>query len=109
MAARVTAKESDVQASCLDYLAMRGVFAFRLNNIPVPMANGFRTLPKHTPKGLPDAIAIRPKTGTIIALEFKGTKGTQSEDQERIQRRITENGGEYHIIRSIDDVQHIGL
>ena len=49
------------------------------------------------------------KTGLFIALEFKGSSGKISDDQAECSRHILKAGGEYFIVRSIDDLQRIGL
>lgn len=109
MAARTPqATEAEVQSACLDYLEMKRYFFFRLNNIPAHDRDGnMRRLPKYTPKGLPDAVVV--KKGQFIGLEFKSTKGKLSPEQLRIAQRILSAEGDYHIVRSIDDLMKIGL
>lgn len=99
--------EKLVQDACLEYLAMKKVFYFRLNNIPVYAAGKFRALSPHTPKGLPDAVVIL--NGQFIGLEFKGSNGKVSYDQLECHEKIQKAGGEVYIIRSIDDLQLIGI
>lgn len=105
--AKIKVSEKDVQASCLEYLATRKMFFFRLNNIPVFSNGHFRKMSDYTPKGLPDTIVV--KDGKFIGLEFKGSSGKLSDDQVEISRRIILSGGDYYVIRSIDDLQKIGL
>ena len=102
-------KETDAQAAICDYLALRKHLFWRANNIPVfDRARGtFRALSKHTLPGLPDIMVI--KDGFFIALEVKTEKGRQSEAQKEFARLCKEHGGEYYVVRSIDDVQNIGL
>lgn len=99
--------EKLVQDACLEYLAMKKVFYFRLNNIPVSVGGKFRAQSPHTPKGLPDAVVIL--NGQFIGLEFKGSDGKLSDDQVDCHDRIYKAGGEVFVIRSIDDLQLIGL
>jgi hypothetical protein len=100
-------KETEIQAAICDYLAAKRVFFWRQNNVPV-FANGhFRALPKHTPRGIPDIIAV--KDGRAIFLEVKTTKGRLSDDQAEFFRLATLAGAAYHVVRSIDDVQALGL
>ena len=94
--AGIDATEAQVQAACLDYLAMKGYFFFRLNNMPIfnKAENTFRRLPKYTPKGLPDTIEI--KEGHFIGLEFK-RKGTKlSPEQIKCAQGILHAGGSHH-------------
>jgi len=52
--------------------------------------------------GLPDIEGIY--KGRYIALEVKAPKGTQTQNQKDLQKLIIANGGEYHVIRSLEDV-----
>lgn len=86
---------------------MKKYFFFRLNNIPVVTEGRFRSLGDYTPPGLPDCVVI--VKGRFIGLEFKGSSGKLSEFQMDCGKRIIEAGGDYYIIRSIEDIQKIGL
>ena len=101
--------ERDAQAAILDYLAVRHCFALRLNNQPIYDAKRqiFRSLPKHTPRGLSDILAI--KEGRAYFLEVKSEKGKPSQDQIDFGRDAIRAGASYHVVRSIDDVQTLGL
>ena len=70
-------------------------------------AKGFYKLPEHTPRGIPDIIAVR--NGRAIFLEVKSETGKLSEDQVESRRRAIEAGAQYGVVRSIDDVQAPGL
>lgn len=107
--ARTTATETESQAAILDYLAARGVFAVRLNNQPIYDGKRgiFRNLPKHTPKGLADILAV--KDGKAIFIEVKSDKGSMSPEQHEFARRAVIAGADYHVARSIDDVEKLGL
>lgn len=105
-------KEGDIQNSICEYLEMRRKFFFRLNNIPAFNRNAgggvtMRRLPKYTPRGLPDIIVVA--GGLFIALEVKSAIGRQSPEQKVIEEQIKKHGGQYHVVRSIEDVQAIGL
>lgn len=106
------ASESQIQSAICDYLETRRRFFFRLNNIPAfnrSDGGGFtmRKLPKHTPRGLPDIVVV--VGGIFYALEVKSAIGKQSPDQKLIQADIEKHGGKYFVVRSIDDVEAIGL
>jgi hypothetical protein len=53
--------EGEAQTAILDYLATKRVFSIRLNNQPIydPKRGTFRSLPKHTPKGLSDILVVK--------------------------------------------------
>lgn len=100
--------ESNIQRSICDYLKFRRHMFWRSNNIPAPLkGGGFRRLPKHTPRGLPDIVVI--KQGQFIGLEVKKPKGKQSPNQIEFEKNVTAAGGRYHVVHSIDEVQALGL
>jgi hypothetical protein len=108
----VGVKETDVHSAIGDYLALRKVFFHRQNHIAVRFIDSagsrqFRRLPKHTPSGIPDILAI--KDGRAIFLEVKAEKGKQSDAQKEFERNAVTAGAQYAIVRSIEDVQAIGL
>ena len=54
--------------------------------------------------GVPDLILILPRGGYhYLALELKVGKNKQTENQKWYQSKMTENGGKYVVIRSLDD------
>lgn len=104
--------EGEIQNTICEYLDIKRRFFFRLNNIPAfNRSEGggvtMRRLPKFTPRGLPDIIVVA--GGQFIALEVKSAIGKQSPDQKIIQSDIEKHGGKYFVVRSIEDVQAIGL
>lgn len=101
--------ESEIQKSICDYLALRKVFFWRNNNVPIYDATHklFRRMPQYTMKGIPDIIAV--KQGQFIGLEVKRDKTYQSEHQKAFQGLVERAGGLYYVVRSIEDVQSIGL
>lgn len=102
-------KETTIQNSICEYLQYRKVFFWRNNNIPVfdKKRNIYRTLPKYAMKGTPDIIVV--KDGFFIGLEVKMPKQYQSREQKEFQKNLKEAGGEYYVVRSINDLQEIGL
>jgi len=105
-------KETEIQSAICDYLTLRRIFYYRQNNIPATFIDGtgnrqFRRLPKHTPRGIPDILAI--KDGRPIFLEVKAEKGKQSEAQIDFEYSAVKAGAQYAVVRSIEDVQAIGL
>jgi hypothetical protein len=111
---RLKESEGDIQTSICEYLELRQRCFFRVNNIPAfnrHEGGGFtmRKLPKFTPRGLPDIIVV--KGGLFYALEVKKSnpKTYQSKDQKEFEAEVKKHGGQYHVVRSIEDVQAIGL
>ena len=104
-------RESEIVTSICDYLELRKVFFWRQNVSPTvnKSADGwsFRRMPKHALKGVPDIIIL--KAGQFIGLEVKREKGKLSLDQVAFRLRAEAAGAQYFVVRSIDDVQKIGL
>src|SRR5690606_35669338 len=97
-----------IQTAICDYLAFQKHFFWRQNVIPAMNANGtMRRLPKYVKTGVPDIIVV--KDGFFIGLEVKRKGGVQSANQKEFEKGIKEAGGEYYVVRSIDDVKNIGL
>jgi hypothetical protein len=103
------ARETENQAAICEYLEKRKHFFWRQNNGGVWDAknNVFRKKGKYQINGVPDVIVIH--QGFFIGLEVK-KKGTyQSKEEKEFEKRCKEAGGEYYVVRSIDDVKEIGL
>jgi hypothetical protein len=52
--------------------------------------------------GIPDVMALH--DGTLYGFEIKDIKGRQNENQIDFERRMNQSGGEYHVIRDLDEV-----
>lgn len=101
--------ENDVVNAVGDYLAIKRYFYFRANNTPIwdGNKNTFRRMPKHSRKGVSDFIVVH--KGKTYFLELKSKTGKQSDDQKTFQQGAETAGAIYCIIRSIEDVQSLGL
>lgn len=104
-------KETDIQRTVCDYLARKRHFFWRSNNAPAFQKDQygmrFRRMPKYAMNGTPDIIVI--KDGFFIGLEIKMPKGKQSQFQIDFEKGCKEAGGEYYVIRKLEDVIEIGL
>jgi hypothetical protein len=102
-------RESNIQNSICEYLSYKKHFFWRNNTTGVfdPVRKTFRSKPKYALNGVPDIIVIR--DGFFIGLEVKKAKTYQSKDQKEFERKCKDAGGEYYVVRSIKDVQDIGL
>ncbi len=100
--------EINIQNSICEYLQAKRHFFYRNNTVGIyDKAQGtHRSMPKFSKKGVPDIILI--KNGIFYGLEVKD-KSKQSEDQRLFEIGCKIAGGQYHIVRSIDDVQKLGL
>jgi len=89
--------EGKVLRSCLSYLTLRGIAHWRINVIGTPIpGGGFR--PSGS-KGIADIIGVLPG-GRALAVEVKSEAGRQSEPQREFERKWTNAGGVYLIVRS---------
>jgi hypothetical protein len=66
-------------------------------------------MPKHSLRGVPDIILIKQPTGRFIGLGVKTAAGRLSPEQREFEGRTAIAGGEYYVVRSIDDVQRLGF
>lgn len=55
--------------------------------------------------GISDMIAV--KGGFVLFIELKTPTGKQSDDQIEFERLVREHGGEYLIIRSLDEIEEV--
>lgn len=103
--------EKDIQSSICDYLAARRHFFWRQNTAPTIQKSkkgwSFRKMPKHSLKGVADIILVH--TGRPYFLEVKRPNTKQSADQVDFQQRAEKAGALYAVVRSIEDVQALGL
>lgn len=103
--------ENQALQSVCDYLQLnkkrKGYMFWRTNNIPVYDGKNFRSMPKYSIHGIPDVIVIW--NGQFVGLEIKTNVGKQSDGQKEFEKQCREVGGEYYVIRGIDEVKEIGL
>ena len=100
--------EKDIQKVICEWLQLNNLFFWRSNNIPVfGMNNGgkrtFRSLPKYTPRGLPDLICI--VMGKFIAIEVKRPGARLRPEQAEFGARCIENGGIYWCVTDLSEVR----
>lgn len=93
-------KEAEIQAAILDYLRLKGHFFWRNNSGAFKTERGgfYRV---GTP-GAPDIIGC--VDGKFVGLEVKTAKGKLSDEQELFAHSLGAINGQYHVVRSIDDV-----
>ena len=101
--------ESQIQKEICEYLEKRGHFFWRENNTPIfdPTRKQFRRMPKYARKGVPDIFIVQPNR--IVGLEVKRPKTYQSPHQKEFEKDLKAAGGEYYVVRCINDVRGLGL
>jgi hypothetical protein len=94
---------NELVRACDDYLTLKQVFHYRNNSGAIKMPHG--SFVRYGAKGSPDIIVVT--DGTYIGIECKMGSGRQSPDQKAFESALTAAGGEYYIIRSVDELQKI--
>jgi hypothetical protein len=106
---RVGTPEGKVLRACMDYLALCGIAAWRINTMGTPLQGHpgrFRPAPS---KGISDIIAIATVRGDGMqalpfAIEVKSERGRQSPSQVAFARKWEAAGGVYLIARSVPEL-----
>ena len=98
--------EGRIQTEVCKYLRKKRVFFWRTNNTPTydPKMGGYRAMGEYALKGVPDILAVG-KGGKLIGIEVKTKTGRLSPDQHFFATRLADRGGEYHVVRSLADIQ----
>jgi len=65
----------------------------------------FRSLPKDTPRGLPDIIVV--KGGKFIGIEVKRKGAKLRPEQAEFGCKVVVNGGEYHVVHSLEELKEL--
>lgn len=90
---KIKITENEIKKQVKDYLTLKGYFHFHI-------MQGLGSY-----RGIPDIIAV--KNGRVLFLEIKKPTGRQSKYQKEFQNNIERQGGEYYVIRSINDIMKI--
>ena len=109
-------READISRACLEYLDAKRIMYLRLNSGDVfrPGAEGKMYRVKGCPKGTADLLIlynhkdrIPPSFPRPIFVEFKSSKGKQTEEQAIFERDVESLGYEYYLIRSLDELMEV--
>lgn len=100
--------ESDIQRTIIDYLKKKKHFFWRNNSgAMVSEYKGRRSFVRFGAPGSPDICIV--KDGYFIGLEVKQKGGKQTPDQKAWEQNCKAAGGEYYVVRSLDEVIEVGL
>jgi hypothetical protein len=91
--------EGLVKANVQDFLKKTGRFFIRMQSGRVKVRGGFMYL---CPEGTGDILTFD-DDGRCVWLEVKQLKGKQREAQENFERRVSEMGHRYCVVRSVED------
>lgn len=92
--------EKDIQRACLDFLALKRVFAYKQNNVGIKKPNG-----SYIPAGMigvADIVAII--HGKHWSVEVKRPGGKLSDGQEAFRANVERAGGIYSVVHSVDEL-----
>jgi len=92
---KIKVTENDIKCAIKQLLSIKGYFHF-----PILQGLGAK-------RGIPDIIAI--KNNRVLFLECKRPGGRLSEWQQQFQDDINGQGGEYYVVRCLEDVIKIIL
>jgi hypothetical protein len=97
--------EGAVVKACLEYLEIRGVYAYRQNTGAAEYQDktGKKRFVRYGKPGASDIIGLLP-SGRFIAVECKAHGGRLSEHQFRFLRDIERMGGLAVVARSVEDL-----
>ena len=102
---RITERESDVLAACLQYLNLVGVFAWRQNQGAIPLKDGgYRRFVGL--RGVADILGIVPRRGSLLAVEVKRPGQRPRPEQAAFLKRVNALGGValcVHSVRELED------
>lgn len=98
--------ETDLVRACLDYLKLRGVFAWRQNSggMPATYKGKKRFVKFHSARGCSDILGILPPNGRLLAVECKMPGNKTTELQNAFLKTVEALGGVSIVARSIDDL-----
>jgi len=100
--------ENDILNEIGAWLQQQGYMFWRSNNVPVFGRNNggemrFRSLPRYTPKGLPDFMVII--DGYFLGLEVKRPKALVRPDQIIFGEKLKAHNAFYFIVHSLDEAK----
>lgn len=102
--------ETMIVRACLDWLAYKGIVAWRSNSgaVKASYKGKSRFVRFNTMKGMSDICAILPD-GTFAAIEVKKPGGQPTDDQEEFLRKVRSTGGVGIVVHSVDELDaHLG-
>jgi penicillin-binding protein-related factor A (putative recombinase) len=100
---KISITENDIKKNVIQYLLARHIVFTRHN--PTCISGGKLHPVPHYEHGVSDIITLY--KGRYIELELKAAKGVQSAFQHLREQNVKANGGEYYLVRSLDDLYAI--
>ncbi len=98
-----TVKEAFIQADILKWLRSTGLMHWRSNSGSLFLHGRHINL---GPLGCADISLVLPRHGTFVGLEVKSAKGTIRKEQIAYAKGLTDMGGKYFIVRSVEEAMN---
>lgn len=93
--------ETEIQKEILDWLAQRGYFCWRNQNMPTRRRQNL----KHVLRGMPDIFILA--DGVFIGVEVKTDEGKLSKEQIERGDEIHKHKGRYIVVRSLQELINV--
>lgn len=97
--------ERAIQASCMEYLRLRGYYVLRLNSGALPNAQGRPV--RMLPAGTPDVLAIKDGRALFVEMKRAGAKPTVL--QEMAMATLDAHGARCVVATAVEDLQDAGI
>lgn len=100
---------NDLTKACLRLLALRGVFAWRMNNTGVRRTDkrGRQFWAFNGLRGIADVLGVCAPDGKFLAIEIKVGDDEQSPHQLAFEASVRDSGGLYFVVRSVKDLDEL--
>lgn len=96
-------KEAFIQAEILAWLRSTGLLHWRSNSGSLFLHGRHINL---GPLGCADISLVLPTHGTFVGMEVKSARGKIRPEQIRYAKGLTDMGGKYYIVRSVEDAKN---
>jgi hypothetical protein len=103
-ATKVKVREQVIINQVLQFLAIKGCYAWRNNTGAMKIGHRFV---RFGHKGIADIIGIIPKTGQFLAIECKTKTGKTTQFQEDFLKAIRDRGGLALVVRDVSEIENI--
>lgn len=101
-------RESDIQRSILDYLALLRILCWRNNSGAVALGEGkSRRYVRYGQKGSSDILGVLPPSGRLLCIEVKRPGNRPTEHQTAWLERMRAAGAVCVVAYGIEDVQRV--
>lgn len=98
--------EKPTQHAVMQYLGLRGILHWRNQSGVIIRDLGYKkSVINMGMAGSPDIFALH--EGTLYGFEIKDIKGRQNPNQVSFEKRFTDAGGRYYVIRDVQQVVDI--